>query len=148
MGHRRYADATGDVFYLVRTACNVGMRLIENGPSSELAARGETAVRLASLAFDYDPANVFAWSLLRDALVAAGRSADAELVGWEPIRRFPEDPQRRTQLATVLAKSLGRPEQPPRSCMKQSHCFRTTLLRAPSSRQCWLTTSIVKTKRG
>ena len=111
VGHRRYADATGDVFYLVRTACNVGMRLIENGPSSELAARGETAVRLASLAFDYDPANVFAWSLLRDALVAAGRSADAELVGWEPIRRFPEDPQRRTQLATVLAESLGRPEE-------------------------------------
>ncbi|MDF3063863.1 MAG: hypothetical protein K0S06_3972 [Microvirga sp.] len=110
-GHRRYADATGDVFYLVRTACNIGMRLIYRGQASEREARGEIAVRLARIAFDYDPSNVFAWSLIRDGFRAAGRSEDAELIGWEALRRFPEDPQWPTQLAPVLAEDLGRPEE-------------------------------------
>lgn len=110
-GHRRYADTTGDVFYLVRTACNVGMRLLENGPQTEKVERGALAVSLATLAFDYDPVNVFAWSLMRDALAAAGRIADAELVGWEAIRRFPEDLQWRTQLATVLTVYSGKAEE-------------------------------------
>lgn len=110
-GHRRYADTTGDVFYLVRTACNIGMRLLENGPQVEKAERGALAASLANLAFDYDPVNVFAWSLMRDALAAAGRIADAELVGWEAIRRFPENHQWRTQLATVLTVYSGKAEE-------------------------------------
>lgn len=110
-GHRQYADLTGDVFFLVRTACNVGMRLIQAGSPEERSARGELAIFLASLAFEYDPVNVYAWSLLRDALVAAGRLADAELVGWEAIRRFPEDYQWRTQLALVLTEQMGMGEE-------------------------------------
>ena len=108
---KRYADVTGDVFFLVRTACNVGMRLIQKAPIGETQERGEAALRLAQLAFAYDPANVFAWSLYRDALAAANRLEDAELVGWEAIRRFPEDEQWRTQLATVLTERLQRPEE-------------------------------------
>ncbi|MFD2249553.1 hypothetical protein FHS82_004003 [Pseudochelatococcus lubricantis] len=108
---QRYADVSGDVFYLVRTACNFGMRLIEKGPPDERVERGALAVFLATLAFDYDPVNVFAWSLMRDALAAAGRIADAELVGWEAIRRFPEDYQWRTQLATVLAVHSGKADE-------------------------------------
>ena len=110
-GHRRYADTTGDVFYLVRTACNIGMRLLENGPQAEKVERGALAASLATLAFDYDPVNVFAWSLMRDALAAAGRIVDAELVGWEAIRRFPENHQWRTQLATVLAVNSGKADE-------------------------------------
>lgn len=109
--HKRYADHTGDVFYLVRTACNIGMRLLENGSRDERAERGELAVSLASMAFEYDPVNPFAWSLMRDALASAGRLADAELMGWEAIRRFPEDHQWRTQLATMLAVHAGRAEE-------------------------------------
>jgi tetratricopeptide (TPR) repeat protein len=109
--HRAYADKTGDVFYLVRTACNVGMRLIHHGHESERRVRGARAVSLAALAFEYDPANVFAWSLMRDALVAAGRLADAQRVGWEAIRRFPEDEQWHTQLATVLAFEADKPDE-------------------------------------
>ncbi|MCA3444434.1 MAG: hypothetical protein INF52_13855 [Rhodobacter sp.] len=109
--HRRYADKTGDVFFLVRTACNVGMRLIKSGDDSECRARGLQAVSLARLAFEYDPVNVFAWSLMRDALAHAGRIRDAELVGWEAIRRFPENEQWRTQLATVLAEHAGKPRE-------------------------------------
>jgi len=109
--HRRYADTTGDVFYLVRTACNVGMRLLRSGIASETKDRGNLAVSLARLAFEYDPANVYAWSLMRDALAAAGRLSDAELIGWETIRRFPENEQWRNQLATILAGPLGDPQQ-------------------------------------
>lgn len=109
--HRLYADTTGDVFYLVRTACNVGMRLIKSGDDSERQARGLQAVSLARLAFEYDPVNVFAWSLMRDALAHAGRVRDAELVGWEAIRRFPENEQWRNQLATVLAEHAGKPRE-------------------------------------
>lgn len=108
---KRYADATGDVFFLVRTACNFGMKLIRNGDDSERQARGLQAVSLARLAFEYDPVNVFAWSLMRDALAHAGRVRDAELVGWEAIRRFPENEQWRNQLATVLAEHAGKPQE-------------------------------------
>jgi tetratricopeptide (TPR) repeat protein len=88
-----------------------GMRLIEKGAVAERPVRGNAAVRLARLAFDYDPTNVYAWALIRDGLEAEGRLEDAELVGWETIRRFPENPQWRTQLATLLADSLGRPKE-------------------------------------
>ncbi len=106
--HRRYADATGDVFYLVRTACNVGMRLKDNGEPTELEARGALAARLARSALDYEPNDAFAWSLWRDGLTAQGALAAAEDVGWEALRRMPEDPQWSTQLATLLAEGLGR----------------------------------------
>ena len=108
---QRYAQVSGDVFYLVRTSCNFGMRLIEKGPEDERVERGRLAVSLAAQAFRHDPSDVFAWSLMRDALVASGRVSDAELVGWESIRRFPEDVQYRTQLATVLADYSAKTEE-------------------------------------
>ena len=103
----RYADATGDTFYLIRTACNVGMRLLRGNPG-ESAARGEVAATLARQALHYAPTNVYAWALWRDGLAAWGALAAAEEVGWEALRRFPEDPQRRTQLATLLGSQPGR----------------------------------------
>ena len=105
---RRHAEVTGDVFHLARACCNFGMRLLEKGPAEERVERGNLAVSLAAQAFRHDPADVFAWSLMRDALVAAGRVADAELVGWESIRRFPEEVRYRTRLATVLADNAGK----------------------------------------
>ena len=107
---RRYAEVTGDIFYLVRTSCNFGMRLLEKGPKTERVERGVLAASLAAQAFRHDPADVFAWSLMRDALAASGRLADAELVGWEAIRRFPENARWRTQLASMLAMQAGKPE--------------------------------------
>jgi tetratricopeptide (TPR) repeat protein len=109
-GHRRYADATGDVFYLVRTACNVGMRLLKTSPR-EGTERGEIAARLAREALEYQPTNDFAWALWRDGLAAQGALAAAETIGWEALRRFPERPHRWTQLATLLAERLDRPEE-------------------------------------
>ena len=108
---RRYAEVTGDIFYLVRTSCNFGMRLIEKDPGTERAERGNLAASLAAQALRHDPADVFAWSLMRDALIASGRNSDAELVGWEAIRRFPENVQWRTQLASMLAVHTGKAEE-------------------------------------
>lgn len=105
--HRRYADATGDTYFLVRTACNVGMRLLREMPA-ERAARGAVATTLAREALDYAPGHVFAWALWRDALAAQGALDAAEQVGWEALRRYPENPQWRTQLATLLDQQLGR----------------------------------------
>lgn len=108
-GHRRYADSTGDVYYLVRTACKVGSRLLDANPA-ERAERGRVAVDLAKIALDYDPTNHFAWALWRDALAAGGATLAAESVGWEAIRRFPENQQWPNQLATLLT-DLGRPDE-------------------------------------
>jgi tetratricopeptide (TPR) repeat protein len=109
-GHRRYAEATGDVYYLVRTACNVGMRLIKANPT-ERRERGALAVWLARQALEHAPTNVYAWALWRDGLAAQGAVAAAETVGWEAVRRFPEDPQWRNQLAPLLADECGRPAE-------------------------------------
>jgi tetratricopeptide (TPR) repeat protein len=105
--HRRYADATGDTYYLLRTACNVGMRLLREKPA-ERATRGAVAATLAREALDYAPSNAFAWGLWPNALAAQGALDTAEEVGWEAVRRYPEDPLRRTQLATLIDQQLER----------------------------------------
>ncbi|KNG95081.1 tetratricopeptide repeat protein [Pseudaestuariivita atlantica] len=110
-GHKRYADCTGDVFHLVRSSCNIGMRLLEKGSSEERVDRGRLSVSLAALAFEYDPLNAHAWSLMMRALRTAGRVQDAELVGWEALRRFPENVQWRTQLASLLAGGGAKPDE-------------------------------------
>jgi tetratricopeptide (TPR) repeat protein len=105
--HERYAIRTGDAFYVVRSACNVGMSLLRGGDA--LAQRAAHARELARLALRFEPANVYAWALWRDSLAAEGYFEAAELLGWETIRRFPENPQWRTQLA-LLVDQLGRPQ--------------------------------------
>ena len=107
--HERYATRTGDTFYLVRTACNIGMRLLRGGNAPEKCAA--KARDLARLALRFEGANVYAWALWRNALAAEGHLEAAELIGWETIRRFPEDPQWRTQLALLLDDRLGRSQE-------------------------------------
>ncbi|MCX7380582.1 MAG: tetratricopeptide repeat protein [Alphaproteobacteria bacterium] len=58
----------------------------------------------------FEPHNPFAWALWRDGLEAQGALAAAEEVGWEALRRYPENPQWRTQLATVLVHA-GRADE-------------------------------------
>jgi tetratricopeptide (TPR) repeat protein len=104
--HERYAESTGETFHVVRAACNLGMRLLEAGDQPQ--RRAAYAVELARLALRFEPANVYGWSLWRNGLVAQGNFATAEMIGWEAIDRFPEDPYQRTQLASLLADHLGR----------------------------------------
>lgn len=106
--NEHYASRTGNTFYLVRTACNIGMRLLGGG--DEPTRRASKAAELARLALQFEPANVYAWALWRDALAAEGHLEAAELIGWETIRRFPENPQWRNQLALLLVGVFRRPE--------------------------------------
>jgi tetratricopeptide (TPR) repeat protein len=102
--YERFAEATGDNYFIVTSACNIGMRLIEVQDGDDPAGRGKLAVELARKAIAWQPTNVFAWALWRDGLAAQGQYDAAEAIGWEAIRRFPEDEQWRTQLALLLSK--------------------------------------------
>jgi len=106
--NERYATRTGDTFYLVRTACNIGMHMLRGGNEAE--QRAAKAGELARLALRFESGNVYAWALWRDALAADGHIEAAELLGWETIRRFPENPQWGTQLALLLEGPAGRPK--------------------------------------
>ncbi len=100
--HRRYAEATGDSHFLVRTFTNLGMRLIQHGTDAR-TERARTAQELAKEALQWEPHNVFAWPLWRNSLAAEGALEAAELVGWEFVRRFPDDEKASNQLADFLA---------------------------------------------
>lgn len=103
---RRYAEATGDSHFLVTTACNIGMAIIEG--TDDQVGRGQLAVDLARQALAWQPANFFAWALWRDALAVQGAFEAAELVGWEVIQRYPENAKFRNQLALLLVDLPGR----------------------------------------
>ena len=88
---RHYCRESGDSFYLVRSFCNLGDRLLDHDP---LWAR-----ELAHEATLWAPSDPFAWSLLAKALEAEGDWRRAEAVLWHARRRFPFDVVRHTQLA-------------------------------------------------
>ncbi len=121
---RHYAEATGESYYLVTTACNIGMGIITG--TDDPVGRGRLAVDLARQALAWQPANVYGWALWRDALAKQGAVEAAELVGWEAIRRFPEDEQWRTQLALLLGDLPGRESNAER-------LLRETMVRFPDN---------------
>lgn len=104
----RYAEATGEDYFLVTTVCNLGQQLLKKSPPGEESLRGQFMQKAARLALKWQPTNVFAWSLWRDSISAQGYADDAEAVGWALISRFPEDPKSRSQLADILAKRIER----------------------------------------
>lgn len=106
--NERYAEATGDSWNLVRSANRLGMQLIKTGPRDEWKERGSEAVALARKALSWESTNVLSWVLWRNALESQGLYEAAELVGWEAIRRFPEDAFLRTQLARLLVNLSNR----------------------------------------
>lgn len=99
--HRLYAARSGDPDYLVRTFCNVGNTLIKTGADAR-EDRIRFAESLARETLNYRPFDVFSWSLWRDALAAGGAYESARDVGWEIIRRFPNNPVSRNELAELM----------------------------------------------
>ena len=92
--HRHYCRESGDTFYLVRTFCNVGDRLLEPDPT--------WARELIHEAARWNPQNPYPWSLLARALEAKGDWHRAQAVYWHARRRFPHDNKRHNQLAHAL----------------------------------------------
>ncbi|NOS89397.1 MAG: hypothetical protein HOP34_12835 [Methylococcaceae bacterium] len=92
--HRRYAQDSGDSFYLVRGFCSAGEKLLKNDP---LWAR-----ELAHEAARWQPSDHHTWSLLARALEAEGDWRRAEAVYWNARRRFPHIAHSHTQLGHAL----------------------------------------------
>jgi len=90
----RYAEATGDAYFLVRSACNLGKELVAWIPGHVLA--------WSRVALRWESSNGQAWDMRGRALLRLGRDDLAEAVYWEAARRLPADPVVRVQLALLL----------------------------------------------
>jgi tetratricopeptide (TPR) repeat protein len=95
-----YAQASGDSFFVVRSACNFAARLRESNP--------RRALEWVHLALDFDPWNEFAWNTTAAVNLTFGNLTEAADAAWEAVRRFPNDPVAHNGLAEVL-KAQGRP---------------------------------------
>jgi hypothetical protein len=97
----RYTDVTGDDYFLVRSFCKVGKELLRNVVDA-YSERAQFAEDLARRVLRYQPRNPIAWGLWRDALFSRGAFDASIALGWETVRRFPNDPLMRTELAEIL----------------------------------------------
>lgn len=73
-----------------------------------LAERGAMAESLAREALVWQPNSHYGWALWCEALEAQGYLDAAEDLRWETIRRYPHNPNWRTQLALFLTRLPGR----------------------------------------
>lgn len=92
--HRRYCRESGDTYYLVRTFCFAGERLLQVDPAWARELAHEAAI--------WEPHNDYTWALLGKALEQEGDWRRAEAVLWHARRRFPENPVSHTQLGHAL----------------------------------------------
>ena len=97
--HWRYAEASGESHFVVRTVSNLGHRLLHARPQREVVISvRDWAVRALAL----EPDQPYIWDLWAKALNALGRDEDALAVQWETVRRFPDNPVPRNRLAEAL----------------------------------------------
>lgn len=90
----RYAEATGDAYNFVTSACNLGKEILPWAPGH--------ALRWAREALRWEPGNGYAWDQRAGALHRLGRTDLAQSVYWEAIRRLPDNAVVRNQLALIL----------------------------------------------
>ena len=86
-----HAREYGITEFVVKSACNLGQALLRTA-KGPIAMRAEAALDFAMAALRWEPQDTHGWSLWRDSLIALQRFADAEVVAWESIRRFPNAP--------------------------------------------------------
>jgi tetratricopeptide (TPR) repeat protein len=79
----RYADATGESYYLVTSCTNIARIVMDQAPGHALA--------LTRRALLWTPSNGHAWSVRATALDRLGRPDLAEAVLWEAVRRVPSN---------------------------------------------------------
>lgn len=108
--YRIYTERSGDDHNLNLSFNNIGMTLIRDAHEAHVE-RARYAQSLARESLSYRPNDLYAWSLWRDALAAEGALNAARELGWEKVRRFPEDPKSRTELVNILAQHMGALEE-------------------------------------
>ena len=90
----RYAEATGDTYYIVRTLCNFASRSRWLDPA--------LALSWAEKARILDPNNSYTWTTVRTLLLLQDRVNEALTISWISWKRFPEDSVASDGLADVL----------------------------------------------
>ncbi len=119
--HRNYCQESGDSYYLVRTFCNLGGRLLDQDPT--------WTRELAHEAARWEPGNPHPWSMLARALDREGDWRRAAAVYWHARRRFPQDVQCHSQLAHSLL--LHRQDAAAEAVLRQA------ILLFPDNPVCW-----------
>lgn len=99
--HWNFARRTGESRFVVRAIHSLGSALIMREGGGFVEGCLLTA-DLAREGLQWQPFDPFLWSLWRDALAMSGAREVAETVGWERIRRLPEDTQGYNQLTEML----------------------------------------------
>lgn len=95
--YERYAELTGESYYLVTSCTNFATHLLSRAPGHAL-----TLIRRAQL---WSASDSHAWSLRATVLDALGRPDLAEAVLWEGRRRTPNNAIFSAQLAERLYRS-------------------------------------------
>ncbi|MBC7951728.1 MAG: tetratricopeptide repeat protein [Rhodospirillaceae bacterium] len=99
--HRQFARVTGESRFAVRAIHSLGSALI--GREGDCFADGcLLAADLAREGLEWQPFDSFLWSLWRDALAMIDAREAAETLGWEAVRRLPDNPRANTELAEML----------------------------------------------
>jgi len=95
-----YAEAIGDAGTLVRSACNLGNKMLFWAPGHALV--------WARDALRWSSNHGYAWDLRGRALQRLGHPDIAQAVYWEAVRRLPDNAVLRNQLARFLLQDRGR----------------------------------------
>jgi hypothetical protein len=103
-----YAEVTGDAFPLSVSITRIGEKLLEESSPETLVERANYVAHMSRQGLRWQPNNFWLWAQWRDALFEAGRVVAGENVGWEGIRRFPEDRMFYSQLAKALTRIPSR----------------------------------------
>jgi tetratricopeptide (TPR) repeat protein len=91
---KKFAEITGDAYFLVRSACFFAARVRDFRPS--------LALEWAELARRFDPWHAFAWTTAATSLLALKRLSEAHDVAVGAVQRFPQNPVARNTLGEVL----------------------------------------------
>ncbi|MFY9824729.1 MAG: tetratricopeptide repeat protein [Thermoanaerobaculia bacterium] len=90
----KFAELTGNTYFVVRSACNFAARVRESRPDLALA--------WAELARRFDPWTAFAWTIMTASLLSLDRIDEARDVATRAIERFPDNVVARNGLAEIL----------------------------------------------
>jgi tetratricopeptide (TPR) repeat protein len=126
----RYAQETGDAYFLVRAYCRLADFLLKSPDHPAHTARDAAwALQLGQQAVLWAPGNHLAWSAVARAMDELGDWPGAQTVFWYARRRFPYNPQAHNQLGHALAM---------RGHVAEGEAvYRAAIRRFPDDPVCW-----------
>ena len=126
----RYAQETGDAYFLVRAYCRLADFLLKSPDHQANTTRDAAwALQLGQQAALWAPGNPQAWSAVARALDELGDWPGAQTVFWYARRRFPYNAQSHSQLGHALAM---------RGQVAEGEAvYRAAIRRFPDNPVCW-----------